>query len=241
MIFLAMMVLGAALLYCVEWLMSGKKVIGISRLDVAVGVYLVYCAINNLLHDNVGLIEPIFYVKWAVLIVLYVLCRGMRGKDGLVLCRVFTLSAFMQSTVSLLQYSGVVAVTLNGNFVNSAGFANTIPLSVYLAIGLICGIRAVLENFRQRRTARLVISVIVWIVILSAFVLCMCRAALLGLVLVGAVYLISENKVLKQRKMMRRIVYVGMIVVLSGQHIILLCSNHITYRNTQIPHITHLV
>lgn len=53
LIFLAMMVLGAALLYCVEWLMSGKKVIGISRLDVAVGVYLVYCAINNLLHDNV--------------------------------------------------------------------------------------------------------------------------------------------------------------------------------------------
>ena len=29
LIFLAMMVLGAALLYCVEWLMSGKKVIGI--------------------------------------------------------------------------------------------------------------------------------------------------------------------------------------------------------------------
>lgn len=216
LIFLAMMVLGAALLYCVEWLMSGKKVIGISRLDVAVGVYLVYCAINNLLHDNVGLIEPIFYVKWAVLIVLYVLCRGMRGKHGLFLCRVFTLSAFLQSSVSLLQYFGVVTVTLNGNFVNSAGFANTIPLSVYLGIGLVCGLKVILENLRQRRKISLSICVIVWLVILVAFVLCMCRASLLGLVLVGAVYLISENKVLKQRKMMRRIVYVGMIVVLSG-------------------------
>jgi len=59
-IFLALAVFVAALLYCVEWLKSGKTVIGILKLDIAVCVYLIYCTINNLLHDNAGFIEQSF-------------------------------------------------------------------------------------------------------------------------------------------------------------------------------------
>ena len=59
-IFLALAVFMAALLYCVEWLKSEKTVIGILKLDIAVCVYLIYCTINNLLHDNAGFIEQSF-------------------------------------------------------------------------------------------------------------------------------------------------------------------------------------
>lgn len=41
-IILALAVFVAALLYCVEWLTSGKTVIGILKLDIAVCVYAGY-------------------------------------------------------------------------------------------------------------------------------------------------------------------------------------------------------
>ena len=124
---------------------------------------LIYCAVNNLYQDHHCLIEPLFYVKWLLLALVYFLCRSIGDDRGsLWFSAALAASAFVQAVISIWQYLGVIGVTLNGNFVNSAGFANTIPLSVYLAVGFICCLRLCFRLYKNGRYP-LAVTVFLWV------------------------------------------------------------------------------
>ncbi len=173
---------------------------------------LAYCTANNLCQEYYCLIEPLFYVKWLSLILVYFLCRSIgNGRGSIWLCTVLAASAFIQAVISILQYAGVIEVTLNGNFVNSAGFANTIPLSVYLAVGFICCLQLCLRLYKNGKYPLAVVTFSVCITIVAAFVLCLCRGTLVGLIVAGGVFILDNIRGKHNPKLK---MYVGIAIVI---------------------------
>ena len=174
--------------------------------------FLIFSAINNLCQDHHCLIEPLFYVKWLSLVLGYFFCRNIGDDRGsLWFSAAFAASAFVQAVISILQYLGVIGVTLNGNFVNSAGFANTIPLSVYLAVGFICCLQLCLRLYKNGKYPLAVVTFSVCITIVAAFVLCLCRGTLVGLIVAGGVFILDNIRGKHNPKLK---MYVGIAMVI---------------------------
>lgn len=189
-----------------------KHLVKLGVLDLWCLGLLIYCAANNLCQDHYYLIEPLFYVKWLSLILVYFLCRSIgNGRGSIWLCTVLAASAFIQAVISILQYAGVIEVTLNGNFVNSAGFANTIPLSVYLAVGFICCLQLCLRLYKNGKYPLAVVTFSVCITIVAAFVLCLCRGTLVGLIVAGGVFILDNIRGKHNPKLK---MYVGIAMVI---------------------------
>lgn len=173
---------------------------------------MAYCAANNLCQDHYYIIEPLFYVKWLSLVLVYFFCRNIGGDRGsLWICAALAASAFVQAVISILQYLGVIGVTLNGNFVNSAGFANTIPLSVYLAVGFICCLQLCFRLYKNGKYPLAVVTFSVCITIAAAFVLCLCRGTLVGLIVAGGVFILDNIRGKHNPKLK---MYVGIAMVI---------------------------
>lgn len=173
---------------------------------------MAYCAANNLCQDHYYIIEPLFYVKWLSLVLVYFFCRNIGGDRGsLWICAALAASAFVQAVISILQYLGVIGVTLNGNFVNSAGFANTIPLSVYLAVGFICCLQLCLRLYKNGKYPLAVVTFSVCITIVAAFVLCLCRGTLVGLIVAVGVFILDNIRGKHNPKLK---MYVGIAMVI---------------------------
>ena len=189
-----------------------KHLVKLGVLDLWCLGLLIYCAANNLCQDHYYLIEPLFYVKWLSLVLVYFFCRNIGGDRGsLWICAALAASAFVQAVISILQYLGVIGVTLNGNFVNSAGFANTIPLSVYLAVGFICCLQLCLRLYKNGKYPLAVVTFSVCITIAAAFVLCLCRGTLVGLIVAGGVFILDNIRGKHNPKLK---MYVGIAMVI---------------------------
>ena len=189
-----------------------KHLVKLGVLDLWCLGLLAYCTANNLCQEYYCLIEPLFYVKWLSLILVYFLCRSIgNGRGSIWLCTVLAASAFIQAVISILQYAGVIEVTLNGNFVNSAGFANTIPLSVYLAVGFICCLQLCLRLYKNGKYPLAVVTFSVCITIAAAFVLCLCRGTLVGLIVAGGVFILDNIRGKHNPKLK---MYVGIAMVI---------------------------
>ena len=189
-----------------------KHLVKLGVLDLWCLGLLAYCTANNLCQEYYCLIEPLFYVKWLSLILVYFLCRSIgNGRGSIWLCTVLAASAFIQAVISILQYAGVIEVTLNGNFVNSAGFANTIPLSVYLAVGFICCLQLCLRLYKNGKYPLAVVTFSVCITIVAAFVLCLCRGTLVGLIVAGGVFILDNIRGKHNPKLK---MYVGIAMVI---------------------------
>jgi|GEM_PF-6625425 len=171
-----------------------KHLVKLGVLDLWCLGFLIYCAVNNLYQDHHCLIEPLFYVKWLSLALVYFLCCIIRN-GSFWFCTVLAASAFIQAVISILQYAGEIEVTLNGNFVNSAGFANTIPLSVYLAVGFICCLQLCSRLYNNGKYPLAVVALSACMTIVVAFVLCLCRGTLVGLIVAGVVFMLDNMRV----------------------------------------------
>lgn len=189
-----------------------KHLVKLGVLDLWCLGFLIFSAINNLCQDHHCLIEPLFYVKWLSLVLVYFFCRNIGDDRGsLWFSAAFAASAFVQAVISILQYLGVIGVTLNGNFVNSAGFANTIPLSVYLAVGFICCLQLCLRLYKNGKYPLAVVTFSVCITIVAAFVLCLCRGTLVGLIVAGGVFILDNIRGKRNPKLK---MYVGIAMVI---------------------------
>lgn len=189
--------------------------IRLNKLDAVIGIYLAYCFINNIAQSNSQYLEPLFYIKWFSLIMVYIICKICGNTENLWIYIAFFISSFIQALFSLLQYWNTINFTLNGPFINSASFRNTIPLSVYLTVGLICGITLICICFKIKRYRLMLLSAVAEAVILYAFILSISRSALLGFLVAGIIYMASYLNYLKKYKRTRCTINCCAIIILA--------------------------
>ena len=203
--------------FCIQLSFSrnGKCNITVSVTDALIGIYLLYGVLNTvLLHKTVH--EPLFYVKWIMLAMLYITARLIPQNGSRILLFLLVVGGIVQAAVVLGQYSGIIG-SLNGNFEVTGSFANPAHVAIYLSGSIIAAIILLKQRAKTLSKAVKPILIIFIAILFAALCVCKSRTAFIALLAALLVIAFQSEKFRNLTKISRSmIISAGAILVLSA-------------------------
>ena len=213
--FIAAVILSAFLtVYAISTIFSKNErcVITVSKMDILIGVYLLYNLLGIfVLHKTSH--EPLFYIKWSLLIMLYVTARLTTKANAAKLLYMLIIGGLIQAAIVFAQHSGIIG-SLNGNFNITGTFANPGHLAVYLSGSIVSAIILFKQSYKTAKKSSKILLLIIIIILFTALCLCKSRTSFMALVAAVIIILLQTDRFRHFTKVCKSAIVVCSIILL---------------------------
>ena len=180
--------------YAISAIFSKKErdAIIVSKIDILIGVYLLYNLLCIfVLHKTSH--EPLFYVRWCLIIMLYITARLTTKANAVKLLYLLIIGGLIQAAIIFAQYCGIIN-SLNGNFNITGTFTNPGHVAVYLSGSIVSAIILFKQSYKTaEKTSKILLSIFV-VILFAALCLCKSRTSFIALIAAVIVVLLQTDR-----------------------------------------------
>ena len=213
--FISTIMLSAFLtVYAISTIFSKNKrsAITVSKIDILIGVYLLYNLLGiSVLHKTSH--EPLFYIKWSLLIMLYVTARLSTKDNAVKLLDLLIIGGLIQAAIVFAQYIGIIN-SLNGDFSITGSFANPGHLAVYLSGSIVSAIILFKQSYKTAKKSSKILLLIIIIILFTALCLCKSRTSFIALVAAVIIILLQTDRFRHFTKVCKSAIVVCSVILL---------------------------
>lgn len=213
--FISTIMLSAFLtVYAISTIFSKNKrsAITVSKIDILIGVYLLYNLLGiSVLHKTSH--EPLFYIKWSLLIMLYVTARLITKDNAVKLLDLLIIGGLIQAAIVFAQYIGIIN-SLNGDFSITGSFANPGHLAVYLSGSIVSAIILFKQSYKTAKKSSKILLLIIIIILFTALCLCKSRTSFIALVAAVIIILLQTDRFRHFTKVCKSAIVVCSVILL---------------------------
>jgi len=190
-----------------------RDAVSISKIDILVGIFLLYSLLGIfILHKTSH--EPLFYVKWSLLIMLYISARLIPILNTGRLLYLLVTGGLIQAIIVFAQCGGIIS-SLNGNFNITGTFTNPGHVAVYLSGSIVSAIILLRQNYKTAgKPNQILLSIFISILFTA---LCLCKSRTSFIALLAALVTISlQTNWFKNLTKVRKstVIVIGLVLLL---------------------------
>ena len=141
--------------------------------------------------------EPLWFCKWGTVIVAYLSGRVVLNKNRNLLYLFISISGAIQSFIAILQYTGVLGISLNGYFPHSGSFQTPGALGVFVSFAIICNIYLLYYSVKAKRAYTMLMLAGSLIISVAGLIVSDSRTAIIALMASSLLYLWRRTKNVK--------------------------------------------
>lgn len=173
-----------------------KQLFRIVITDLFFAIYLA-SGLLNIAFTAKSSPEPLWFCKWGTVIVAYLSGRVVLNKNRNLLYLFISISGTIQSFIAILQYTGVLGISLNGYFPHSGSFQTPGALGVFVSFAIICNIYLLYYSVRAKRVYTMLILAGSLIISVAGLIVSDSRTAMIALMASSLLYLWRRTKNVK--------------------------------------------
>ena len=164
--------------------------------DIFFAIYLVMGLLNMVFTAKCSP-EPLWFCKWGTVIVAYLSGRVILDKNRELLYLLISTSGTIQSIVAILQYTGMLGVSLNGYFPHSGSFQTPGALGVFVSFAIMCNVYLLYYFVRAKKVYTILMLAGSLVISVAGLIVSDSRTAVIALVASSILYLLRRAKTVK--------------------------------------------